>query len=300
MKDLVVPAGRQGPGRLPAAAVSAVDVALARLVGGALPGEHRSAGVGTGTELAQLRPYEPGDDLRQLDPAASARTNIAHVRMHIPERALTTWLLLDVSPSMAFGTQRRLKSDIGEGVAQVVAQVAVRRGGRIAMLTCGSVKPHLLPPRGGRRAVASIRRLAEEGVAPDGAAAAEGLVDALGRLRRLATQRGLVIVVSDFRDETDWPRALRTIGMRHSIVAVEVRDPREGELPDAGLLWLVDPETGRQHEADTSSPRLRAAFARAEAERQQRLEAAFRRAGAAHVVLDTGSDWLRDLASRLR
>lgn len=300
MTDLVVPAGRQGPGRLPSAAVSAVDVALARRIGGVLPGEHRSAGVGTGTELAQLRPYEPGDDLRQLDPASSARTNVAHVRVHVPERALTTWLILDISASMAFGTQQRLKSDIGEGVAQVVAQVAVRRGGRIALVTAGGPTTHVLPPRGGRRAVASVRRLVEEGVAPDGTLAGEGLVDALGRVRRLANQRGLVMVVSDFRDPGDWARALRSLGMRHAIVAVEVRDQRETSLPDAGLLVVVDPETGQQTEADTSSPRLREAFARAEAERSAALKAAFRRAGAAHVVLDTSSDWLRDLASRLQ
>ena len=300
MTDLVIPAGRQGPGRLPSAAIAAVDVALARRVGGILPGEHRSAGVGVGTELAQLRPYEPGDDLRQLDPAASARTNIPHVRMQVPERALTTWLVLDVSASMAFGTQQRLKSDIAEGVAQVVAQVAVRRGGRIAMLTAGGPTTHLLPPRGGRRAVASIRRLVEEGVAPDGAGAEHGLVEALGRVRQLATQRGLVLIVSDFRDGGDWARSMRSLGMRHALVAVEVCDQRETSLPDAGLLTVVDPETGQQTEADTSSPKLRAAFARAGAERSATLAAAFRRAGAAHVVLDTDSDWLRDLASKLR
>jgi uncharacterized protein (DUF58 family) len=159
VSDLVVPPGRQGPGRLPAAAVAAVDVALAKRAGGVLPGEHRSVGVGHGTELAQLRPYEPGDDLRQLDPSASARTAVAHVRQHVPERALTTWLVLDVSASMAFGTAQRLKSDIGEGVAQVVGQVAVRRGGRVAVVTSGGPSVHVLPPRGGRpRARAPGRR----------------------------------------------------------------------------------------------------------------------------------------------
>jgi uncharacterized protein (DUF58 family) len=112
-------------------------VALNRRSGGVLPGEHRTLGVGTGTELAQLRPYEPGDDVRRLDPAASARTGIPHVRQHVPERSMTTWLVLDVSASMAFGTGHRLKSDVAEGVAEVIGQLAVRRGGRVAVVVAG-------------------------------------------------------------------------------------------------------------------------------------------------------------------
>jgi uncharacterized protein (DUF58 family) len=280
--------------------VARIDLALSRRAGGLLPGEHRSLGVGTGTELAQLRPYEPGDDLRQLDPSASARTNVPHVRQHVPERTLTTWIVLDVSASMAFGTGRRLKSDVAEGVATVLGQVGVRRGGRVAVVTCGGPSPRMLPPRGGRAAAVAVQRLAQEGVAPDGARAPEGLADALGRVRRVARQRGLIVVVSDFRDRTDWPRVLGSLAHRHALVAVEVRDPREDALPDAGLIVLTDPETGRQVEADTASARLREAFALAEADRRGDVALGIRRAQATHVILDTGSDWLRELARRLR
>ena len=297
---LVSPPGRQGAGHMPAGAVATLDVALARRADGVLPGEHRSVGVGVGTELAQLRPYEPGDDLRQLDPSASARTAVAHVRQHVPERAMTTWLVLDQSASMAFGTALRLKSDVLEGVATVVGQIAVRRGGRIAAVTCGVPRPRVLPPRGGRRALARVIRLAEEGVAPDGVRVAEGLPTALGRVRRLARSPGLVVVVSDFRDAGGWDRPLRALSQRHSVAAIEIRDPREGLLPDAGHLVLVDPETGAQVEADTSSPQLREAFARAEAARRAALAASLRRAGADHVALSTDGDWLRELARRLR
>ena len=102
-----------------------------------LPGEHRAPGVGTGTELAQLRVYQPGDDVRQLDPAASARTGLPHVRLHVPERLMTAWIVLDVSPSMAFGTGLRLKSDVAAGAAAVLARLAVRRGGRAGLVLCG-------------------------------------------------------------------------------------------------------------------------------------------------------------------
>ncbi len=296
---LVIPAARQGPGGLPGDAVARVDVALTRRAGGVLPGEHRTSGVGAGTELAQLRPYEPGDDPRRLDPAASARTGVPHVRQHVPERALTTWLVLDVSASMAFGTGQRLKSDVAEGVAEVAALLAVRRGGRIAVVMAGSDRLRLLPPRGGRGAIAAVRRLIRDGVAPDGLPATAGLDQALGRVRRLARAPGLVIVASDLRED-GWQRPLRALAQRHGAVAVEIHDPREAELPDAGHLVLVDPETGRQVQASTSSPALRRAYAAAEAERRAGVATAVRRAGADHVVLSTGDDWLRELARRMR
>ncbi|HSD80930.1 MAG TPA: DUF58 domain-containing protein [Solirubrobacteraceae bacterium] len=299
MTGLVVPPGRQGPGVLSAAAVAQLDLAFARRAGGILPGDHRGAGVGQGTELAQIRPYEPGDDVRHIDPAASARTAVAHVRRHVPERALTTWLVLDVSPSMAFGTAVRLKSDVAEGVTGVIARLAVRRGGRIAVLTCGAPRPRLLPPRGGRRALVAAWRLAAEGVAPDGHADERALAGALLRVRRLAREPGLVVIVSDFRQD-GWARALRSVAARHSILAVEISDPRERELPDAGQLVLVDPESGRLVEADTASGRLRERFAAAEARRRAAMAEALRGAGAEHVPLSTDADWLRDLARRAR
>ncbi len=296
---LVDPPGRQGPGPLAHDAITRLDLRIARRAGGPLPGERRAAGVGSGTELAQLRPYEPGDDPRRIDPAASARTGIPHVRQHVPERALTTWIVLDLSASMAFGTGLRLKSDVAEGAASTVAQLAVRRGGRVAVVTTGAPESTTLPPRSGRRAFAAVRRLVGAGVAPDRTAAGLALPAALERVGRLARTRGLVAVVSDFRDD-GWQAPLRTLSQRHTVTAIEITDPRETELPDAGHLVLLDPETGRTVEADTGSPRVRAAFAAAEAERRAEAAAAIRGARAHHVTLSTGDDWLRELARVLR
>ena len=128
---LAEPPGRQGPGPMQASLVEALDLVLARRASGPLPGERRAAGRGAGTELAQIRPYQFGDDVRQIDAAATARTGLPHVRDHVPERTLTTWLVVDVSASMAFGTADRLKSDIAEGVALVIGRLAVRRAGRV-------------------------------------------------------------------------------------------------------------------------------------------------------------------------
>ena len=295
---LRVPPGRQGPGPIPAQVVEQLDLALARRGAGVLPGDRMAAGVGAGTELQQLRPYQLGDDVRQLDAAATARTGVPHVRLQVPERILTTWLVLDLSASMAFGTADRLKADVLEGVAVVVGRIATRRGGRLAVVTAGGPE-RVLPPRGGPRAHVGLRTLLAEGVAADGVED-PGLGRVLHRTGRLARQPGLVVVVSDFRGARDWRRPLGALGARHRALAIEVRDPREEELPDAGHLALVDPETGRLVEVDTSRVRLRERFA--EAARAERAEVAreLRGAQVQHVVLSTRGDWLRELGRRLR
>ena len=296
---LRVPDGRQGPGPAPRQLIESMDLELRRLVAASLPGDRRAAGLGAGTELAQLRPYEPGDDVRHLDPAATARTGEPHVRLHVPDRTLTTWIALDVSPSMAFGTAARLKADVAEGVVLVLARLAVRRAGQVALMTFGAGVPRLLPPRGSRPALAGIRRSLAEGVAPDAVSDRGALAGALARIGRLASRPGLVAVVSDFRDQDGWARALAGLRRRHSVLAIEVHDPRERQIPAAGHLALVDPETGERIEVDTSAARIRRAFADIEGERRERLTRDLRRLRVPHVALATDRDWLRDLGRTL-
>jgi uncharacterized protein (DUF58 family) len=263
-----------------------------------LAGEHRSAGVGSGTELAQLRPYQPGDDVRQLDPSATARTGVPHVRQQVPERLLTTWLAVDVSASMAFGTADRLKSDVAEGVVDVVGTLAVRRGGKVGLLTFGAPVSRLLPPRGGRGARIGLRQALAEGVAPDGTAG-EPLERTVLRLGRLARLTSLIVLISDFAGPPTWARPVAALAARHTVLAVEIRDPREQALPAVGRLRMVDPETGARIEVDTRSGRLREDYARAAAEGREEVAMAFRRAAAEHVVLSTEGSWARELGRRL-
>ncbi|HEX4363526.1 MAG TPA: DUF58 domain-containing protein [Solirubrobacteraceae bacterium] len=295
---LQVPAARQGPGPVPAAIVDALALSLARRGGGVLPGDRLAPGVGSGTELAQLRPYQLGDDVRQLDAAATARTGIAHVRLQVPERILTTWLVVDLSASMAFGTADRLKSDVAEGVAHVVGRTATRHGGRLAVLAAGGSQ-RTLPPRGGPHARIGLARLLAEGVAVDGALD-HGLAPVLHKAGRLAHQPGLVVVVSDFRGELDWQRPMRALGSRHRLLAVEIRDPREERLEPVGRLALVDPESGQLIEVDTSHAGLRERYAAAAAQERAGVASELRKAAAHHVVLSTSGDWLRALGRALR
>jgi uncharacterized protein (DUF58 family) len=280
---------------MPTAAVEALDLVVARRAAGALPGDRRAVGVGAGTELAQLRPYQIGDDVRQIDASATARTGIPHVRLQVPERVLTTWLVLDLSPSMAFGTANRLKSDVAEGVALVMARLGARRGGRIALVTCGAPVSRTVPPRGGRGALAPIHRVLKEGVSSDGHDDPHALSEALVKTGRIAQQAGFVIVVSDFRGPTSWVRPLGALRARHSVQAIEIRDPREMELPAVGHLSLVDPETGALVEVDSNRPALRRRFAQAAQEERDHVAAELRGLRVDHVVLSTDGDWLREL-----
>jgi uncharacterized protein (DUF58 family) len=280
---------------MPTAAVEALDLVVARRAAGALPGDRRAAGIGAGTELQQLRPYQIGDDVRQIDAAATARTGIPHVRLQVPERVLTTWLVLDLSPSMAFGTANRLKSDVAEGVALVMSRLGARRGGRIALVTCGAPVTRTIPPRGGRGALAPIHRALKEGVAADGHDDPHALADALVKTGRIARQPGFVVVISDFRGPTTWVRPLGALRARHSVQAVEIRDPREMELPAVGHLSLVDPETGALVEVDSSRPALRRRFAEAARQERETVADELRGLRVEHVVLSTEGDWLREL-----
>jgi uncharacterized protein (DUF58 family) len=294
------PPGRQGPGEVPERLVERLDLAASPRASGPLAGERRATGLGDGTELAQLRAYQVGDDVRWLDAAASARTGVPHVKLHVPERTLTTWLVVDVSPSMAFGTADRLKSDVAEGAAGVLGRLAVRRGGHVGLLTAGEPQPRTLPPRSGMGALHDVRRTLHDGVAADGHADRDALAGALRRVARHAQHgRALVAVVSDFRDAQGLRRPIAALAARHAVLAVEVVDPREAELPSVGHLALVDPETGETVHVDTSRRALRERFAAAEAERREDLRADLRRAGAGHLVLSTASDWLRDLGRAL-
>jgi uncharacterized protein (DUF58 family) len=297
---LAPPAARQGPGPIAQPLIEAIDVAVNRLVALTLPGDRRAAGVGLGTELAQLRPYETGDDVRHIDAAASARTGTPHVRLHVPERALTTWVVLDVSPSMAFGTARRLKADVAEGTALVFGRLGVRRAGSVGLVTFGAGPAQVSPPRGSRPGMVALRRRLEAGVAVDGSEDAHALADALARVGRLAGQPGLVVVISDFRDQHAWERPLGSLRIRHSVLAIEVIDPRETKLPAVGHLMLVDPETGARIEVNTGRRRVRERFAQLERERREFVAKELRRLRVHHTTLSTDEDWLVEMGRRLR
>jgi uncharacterized protein (DUF58 family) len=284
-----------GPGPLSAASLRALELTVGRRVDGLLAGDYRSAFAGVGSELWQVRPYEAGDDVRRIEWNVTARTGVPHVRVELAERVLVTWLVLDLSASMSFGTGDRRKADVAEGVAIAVGHAATRRGNRLGTVTFGS-EAAVEPPRQGRRALLQTLRTLRE--SPPGGSGT--LRDALDLADRVATQRALVLVVSDFRGPLSWRAPLLRLAGRHTVLAVEVRDPREQELADVGELRLVDPESGRQLRVDTGDKRLRERFASAANEERRALATSLASAGVGHVALSTEGDWLRPLAAFLR
>jgi uncharacterized protein (DUF58 family) len=267
---------RPGPGKVTAESLEALELAIGRRVDGLLSGDYRSAFAGVGTELYQVRPYEPGDD-------------------ELAERVLVTWLVFDASASMMFGTAERRKADVAEGVALAIGHTATRRGNRLGLISFGAGDPRWRRPRQGRRGL-----LLTLSALRDDPAGGGGLADALKLLDGLALQRSLVVIVSDFRGPIDWRHPLLRVAGRHPTLAIEIRDPREQELADVGELRLVDPETGRQLRVDTSDAKLRERFATAAAEERRGLVRILNSAGVRHVALSTQGDWLRPLATFLK
>ena len=286
---------RPGPGAITAESLEALELAIGRRVDGLLAGDYKSAFAGVGTELHQVRPYVPGDDVRRIDWNVTARTGQTHVRVELAERVLVTWLVFDCSASMAFGTADRRKADVAEGVALAIGHTATRRGNRLGLVAFGAEDPRWRRPRQGRRGL--LLTLAALHGEPAGRG---GLAEALLLLDGLAVQRSLVVIVSDFRGPIDWRNPLLRVAGRHPTLAVEVRDPREQELADVGELRLVDPETGRQLRVDTSDAQLRSRFATAAKQEREGLVRLLASAGVRHTSLSTEGDWLRPLASFLK
>ena len=288
--------GRPGPGPLPSALLRKVNLTVRRRIDGLLAGDHRSWAFGDGSELAQVRPYVPGDDVRRIDWNVTARTGEPHIRVNVAERAVETWLLLDTSASMTFGTADRRKWDVAEGVAVATGHLASRRGNRIGVATFGGAESLVLPPRQGRVGLLAVL-LAVRREPETERVGATSIGSALTQIAKIARQRSLVVVVSDFRGPPDWRSSLLEVASRHAVVAVEIRDPREQALPNIGHVWLVDPETGRKLHVDTSRRRLRERFAEAAEMDRAALARGLASLGVPHMTLSTEGDWLRPFAS---
>jgi uncharacterized protein (DUF58 family) len=266
-----------------------------------MPGDVRSTVLGGGTELDHIRAYVPGDDVRAIDWNVTARTGAPHVRLHVAERALTTWIVLDASPSMRFGTQDRTKADVAEGVVLALSHLSTSGANRLGVIVAGAEAPTLaLAPTGDRRRVLRLlTAVAEDDGAAPGRAGGAALADGIVLADRVARRSGAIVIVSDFRGDPRWDHPLARSVRRHHVAAIEIVDPREERLTDAGAIVMVDPETGEQLRVDTADPDLRRRFAEAAALERAATRRVIRGTGARLVTLSTGSDWLRTLAASL-
>jgi uncharacterized protein (DUF58 family) len=270
-----------------------LQLLITRKLDGLLQGDYLGLLPGPGTEAGESREYRPGDDVRRMDWPVTARTTLPHVRQTTADRELEAWMAIDVSASLDFGTAKYLKRDLALAAAAAITHLTVRGGNRIGAVVGTSAAITRLPARPGRKdAQGLLRSIARIGPLPGRASLGE-LIDALNRPPR---RRGQAVVISDFMTPIDeWARPLRRLGVRHDLLAIEIVDPRELELPDVGVMVFADPETGRMHEVQTADPVLRAKYAHAAATQRAEIASAVRGAGAAHLRLRTDSDWLIDI-----
>lgn len=277
-----------------------LELAVRRKLEGRLHGDFQGLLPGHGSEPGEARHYRPGDDVRRIDWAVTARTDHPHVRDTIADHELTTVGVIDLSGSLSFGTGRRLKRDVALEVLGALGFVTAHGANRFGALALHPAGERWFPPATGRHHVhATLRRIAalpKANAATDGGSPATvDLARGLVRAGRLARRRGAVVVVSDFLSPPTWTRRLRALADRHEVIAVEVVDPRELALPAVGYLTVADPETGRRRVVDTGDARLRQRYAEAATAQRDRIAAEIRRTGADHVVARTDRDWLADL-----
>jgi uncharacterized protein (DUF58 family) len=273
--------------------VRQLELAVTRRLDGLLYGDHQGLLPGPGSEAGDGRPYVAGDDVRRIDWNLTARSGEVHVRDEIADRELETWLVVDASASVDFGTARCEKRDLALAAAAAFGFLTARDGNRLAAIVYGPDGAQVVPPRSGRVAVQALLHTLDR--RPRARAGDAHLADALRRLRGTARRRGVVVAISDLLDRSDWPTELRALATRHDVVVCELRDRREDQLPAVGLLTLIDPETGRRREVQTANARLRQRYAEAAADRRREIQRAVRASGASHLVLDTDRDWMLDI-----
>jgi uncharacterized protein (DUF58 family) len=275
------------------AVLSRLQLLVTRKLDGLLQGDYAGLLPGPGSEAGESREYRPGDDVRRMDWPVTARTTVPHVRRTVADRELETWLAVDLSASLDFGTGRWLKRDLVVAAAAAMAHLTVRGGNRIGAVVGSGDGVRRLPARPGRKeAQGLLRAIAGTEIRP-GRSDLGALVDLLNRPPR---RRGVAVVISDFlAPPPQWGRPMRKLAVRHDVLAIEVVDPRELELPDVGVLALVDAETGELHEVQSADPRLRRRYAEAASAQRSAIAHELRAAGAAHLRLRTDSDWLLDM-----
>ncbi|WP_233512276.1 DUF58 domain-containing protein [Micromonospora deserti] len=286
-----------------------LELTITRRLDGLLHGRYLGLLPGPGSDQAGSREYRPGEDeVRRMDWSVTARTTVPHVRTVDADRELTTWTLVDATPSMDFGTAELEKRELAVAAVAAVGFLTAGTGNRLGahLLTHGGVRR--FPARTGRVHLLGLLRTLLDVPRGRPAVAPVPLAEGIDGLRQTGGRRGLVVVVSDFLDGLPdegvggaagpppaWEQPLRRLAARHQVLAVQVSDPRERELPDVGLLTLVDPESGRRREVSTGSRRLRERYAAAAAAQRLAVARAIRRSGAAHLPLSTDRDWIADI-----
>jgi uncharacterized protein (DUF58 family) len=299
--DPAPPSASPAPASASTRALTAPDRILQRLewqvirrLDGILQGDYRSLFRGNGIDLVDLREYQPGDDVRAIDWNVTARMDTPFVREYTEDREVTAWFLLDLSPSIDFGSGDgdRLKRTVLIDFVATLARLMTRRGNRVGAMLYDTTLERVIPARGGRD---QVLRLIDDLLNQPrlDRAPFTDLAPLLEAGAAAVKRRSLVFVISDFISVPGWERQLNLLNRRHEVVAVRLHDPREAQLPDVGPLIMEDAETGEQLYVDTHDARFRRRFEEAARKREAEVNAAFRRSGVEALSLSTDEDLVR-------
>ena len=271
-----------------------LDWQVIRRLDGLLQGDYRTLFYGNGVDLADLREYQPGDDVRYIDWNVTARMDTPYIRQYVEDRELTAWFLLDLSPSVDFGTadSERVKRSVLIDFVTTLARLLTRRGNRVGAMFYGNRVERTIPARGGRDQVLRLvdDLLGQPRLPGDGFTDLTPLLD---NGRRMIKRRSLIFIISDFIVAPGWERSLDLLNRRHEVVAVRLLDPREVELPDIGPLIMEDAETGEQLYVDTHDQGFRRRFREGAERREAAVNDAFKRSGVDALSLSTDDDLVR-------
>lgn len=289
LSDVLSPSPDQEKRATPDQLLYRLEWRVIRRLDGLLQGDYRTLFYGAGTDFADLREYEPRDDIRRIDWNVTARMNSPYVRQYVEDRDITAWFLLDLSPSMGFGPVERPKELVLTDFVATLARLLTRSGNRIGAILYNNRLEKTIPARNGRNQVLRLMRdLLRERRSPLGATT--DLNELLNAGLNTLQRRSLVFVISDFISEAGWERPLALLNRRHELIAIRLYDPRETELPDAGMIFVEDVETGEQIMVDTGNPVFRRRFQEAAQRREAALKEATKRAGVDLFAISTEED----------
>ena len=303
--SMQAPVLSDSPGGTPERVLHRLEWQVLRRLDGILQGDYRSLFMGGGLDFAELREYQPPDDIRHIDWNVTARMDRPYVRRYMEDREVTAWFLLDLSPSMAFGALERHKESVMVDFVGVLARLLTRNGNRVGAILYDNNEQFAIPPRGGREQVLRLLNdIQRQQLSPGGTMTdlTKLLESGFNSIRRSS----LVFVVSDFICLPGWDRVMDQLGRKHELLAVRLWDPREMDLPDVGVVLVEDSETGAQMSVDTSDRGFRQRFREAARQRETELAQTFRRAGVAELPLSTDEDIVQaivrfaSLRSRMR
>ncbi len=271
-----------------------LDWTVVRRLDGLLQGDYRTLFHGFGLDLAELREYQLTDDVRYIDWNVTARMQTPYVRQYTEDREVTAWFLLDLSPSVDFGTVQTLKRNLLIDFVTVLSRLLTRHGNRVGAIFYSGKVERMIPPQGGRvqvlRLINDLLKQPQLKRAP-----ATNLAVLFESALRAIRRRSLVFVVSDFISEPGWQKPLQALTQRHEVLVVRLSDPREADLPDIGPVILEDAETGEQLYIDTHDQKFRARFTEAARRREYEQNVAFGRAGVDVLSLSTEDDLVREV-----